>query len=95
MKISELMEGKESSLYKAFEQATVYKTFRDEIIGEAVKDINSLRKGTPFEKKVETAKKLAIRCNQNPFLKSTGELHFVISECARKRSYSHLYFLLK
>lgn len=91
--ISELFEGPNSSLYKAFEKATPYKNWRDELIQTAVEDINSLRVGTKYKK--ETAKKLAIKCNMNPFLKNDGELAMILRECMRKRSYSHLYFLLK
>ncbi len=75
--------------------ATEYRNRRAELIGEAVKDINSLRKGTPFEKKVETAEKLAIRVNQHPKLaKSDDELDLVLKTCRKKRNYSNLYWIL-
>jgi len=74
---------------------STYINKRDEIIKKAVLHINSLRVGTPYEKKIETPAKLAKRVNMNPFLKSTDELEMVINKCREKNNYSHLYFLLK
>lgn len=70
-----------------------YKNKRDELISEAVKDINLLRIGSKF--KPLTARLLAIKCNRNPFLKSNGELELVLKECAKKRSYAKLFWILK
>lgn len=96
-KISEMFEGTGSSLYKTFHQSVhSYKNWRDELIKEAVVDINSIREGTKFKK--ETAASLAKRINMNPFLKGSrndGELALVLKNCRAKRNYSHLYFLLK
>lgn len=72
---------------------SLYKNYRDELIGEAVKDINSLRSKTKF--KPLTARLLAIKINRNPFLKSNGELELVLKECAKKRSYAKLFWILK
>ena len=62
-------------------------------IGEAVKDINSLRVGTKF--KPLTDRLLAIRINKNPFLKSDGELEFIIKQCRDKRNYAKLFWILR
>lgn len=70
-----------------------YKNKRAELIGEAVKDINSLRVGTKF--KPLTDRLLAIRINKNPFLKSDGELEFIIKQCRDKRNYAKLFWILK
>jgi len=70
-----------------------YKNWRDELIKKAVEDINLLREGTKHKK--ETARGLAIRANRNSFLKNDGELDYVFKECARKRNYSHFYWLTK
>jgi hypothetical protein len=70
-----------------------YKSKRAELIGEAVKDINSLRVGTKF--KPLTDRLLAIKINKNPFLKSDGELSYVLDECKNKRNYAKLFWLLK
>lgn len=70
-----------------------YKNKRAELIGEAVKDINSLRVGTKF--KPLTDRLLAIKVNRNPFLKSDGELEFILLECKKKRNYAKLFWLLK
>lgn len=70
-----------------------YKSKRAELIGEAVKDINSLRVGTKF--KPLTDRLLAIKVNKNPFLKSDGELEFIIKQCRDKRNYAKLFWILK
>lgn len=70
-----------------------YKNKRAELIGEAVKDINSLRVGTKF--KPLTDRLLAIRINKNPFLKSDGELELIIKQCRDKRNYAKLFWILK
>lgn len=75
-------------------QPTLYRDERDQLIQEAVIDINLLRMNTKWEKRKETARSLAIRCNSNPFLQSTQELRYVIDGCQKRRNYSHLYSLL-
>tara|TARA_R110000868_G_scaffold99181_2_gene273054 strand:+ start:2812 stop:3120 length:309 start_codon:yes stop_codon:yes gene_type:complete len=70
-----------------------YRNKRAELIGEAVKDINSLRVGTKY--KPLTDRLLAIKCNRNPFLVDDGELEYVLSQCKKKRNYSYLFCLLK
>lgn len=71
-----------------------YKNHRDFLIKNAVKEINKLREGTNFKK--ETAKGLAIRINQNPFLsKDDGELEYILSICSMKGNYSRLYWILR
>jgi hypothetical protein len=70
-----------------------YKNRRAELIGEAVKDINTLREGTTF--KPITERLLAIKCNRNPFLKSDGELELIIKQCRDNRNYAKLFWLLK
>lgn len=75
-----------------------YKNFRDELISKAVKDINDLRKGTPFERTKETKKNLSIRINSNPHISGidgVGELKYILDECRNVRSYKKLYWLLK
>ena len=77
---------------------TLFINRRDEMIKKAVVDINFLRKGTPYEKRIETPGRLALKINMNPFLagkEKDGELEKVLNECCRKRNYSHLYLLIK
>lgn len=74
-------------------QPTPYRNRRDQLIKEAVKHINELRKGTKY--RLETPAQLAIRVNKNPFLKSDGELELVLMGCKEKNNYAHLYWLLK
>jgi hypothetical protein len=70
---------------------TQYKNERAELIANAVKDINELRKTTKY--KQETERNLAIRVNSNPFLKSDSELAYILKECENRRNYSHLYYI--
>jgi hypothetical protein len=70
-----------------------YRNRRDELISEAVKDINLLRSGTKY--KPTTARLLAIKCNRNPFLKDDGELELLLRHCRNKRNYSKLFYILK
>jgi len=70
-----------------------YRNRRAELIGEAVKDINLLRKGTIY--KPTTERLLAIKCNRNPFLKDDGELELLLRTCREKRNYSKLFYILK
>jgi hypothetical protein len=76
-------------------QPSEYKSFRDQLIKEAVAHINQLRKGTKFESKVETPAKLAKRINMNPFLLRDGELLNILNDCKKKNSYAKLYWALK
>ena len=70
-----------------------YKNKRAELIGEAVKDINSLRVGTKY--KAITDRTLAIKVNRNPFLVNDTELELVLKDCKKKRNYSKLFWLIK
>lgn len=75
-----------------------YKNRRDELIKKAVIHINELRKGTPFESKIETPEKLARRINMNPFLAGKdkdGELEYLLKVCREKNNYAGLYAILK
>ena len=70
-----------------------YKNRRDELIKTTVEDINRLRLGTQY--KPITAKLLSIKCNSNPFLKSTDELELLIKECKQKGNYKKLFWVIK
>lgn len=75
-----------------------YINARDEMIKQAVVHINELRKGTAYEKSIETPSKLALRINRNVFFgkhENNGELLMVINECKKKGNYSNLYWLTK
>lgn len=67
---------------------------RDEMIKTAVIHINTLRKGTAYEKIKETPANLARRINCNPFLagkEKDGELEMILRQCKEKNNYVFLY----
>lgn len=70
-----------------------YRNKRDELIGEAVKDINKLREGTNF--KPITARLLSIKINRNPMLKLDSELELVLKDCRKKGNFKKLFWILK
>ena len=77
-------------------QEVNYKNWRDEMIKEAVADINRLRQGTKFRK--ETTARLAIRINMNPHLagkENDNALFALLSECKKSANYSRLYWVTK
>jgi len=71
---------------------SIYKTRRDEILSTYLPDLNELREKAGY--KPMSKKLLAIKCNQNPFLKDDGELENLLKECQNKRSYSKLFWVL-
>lgn len=66
---------------------------RDELVDRLVRGINRLREGTKY--KPLTKRFIAIKCNSNPFLVNDGELELEISECERKGSYAHFFWITK
>lgn len=85
------------TIYKLTEKEVIdAKYHKDFLIKKAVKDINRLRAGTPFEHIKETPKNLALRINKNPHLCGIGnDLEYVLATCSMKGNYSFLYMLLK
>lgn len=86
--IEELLQRKEIK-----KEAPRFKNRRDELICRLTEGINKLREGTKY--KPVTTRFMAIKVNQNPFLKSDDELELEIKNCESKGSYAHLFWLIK
>ena len=93
LNIADLLKNREVEV-----QENDYKSWRDQMIKETVIAVNNLRKGTKYEKKVETPANLDKRINMNKFLagkKNDYVLDNLIKECKRQGSYALLYWYLR
>lgn len=85
-------------------QKTEARNWRDEMVQEFVKGINTMREkegwsytdknGKKRKLKPVTAKQVALRLNRNPFTKgkkNDGEVFYILQQC-REKSYQQFFF---
>ncbi len=73
-------------------EPSVYRSRRDEIVAEYVKEINQERLGTKY--KPITKKEVALRLNMNPKLaKHDGECELLLKTCIAKSSFSKFFWV--
>lgn len=71
---------------------SIFKTRRQEIVAEYVKEINMKRIGTKY--RLISPKEVALRLNMNPKLaKDDGECDLLLKTCVEKGSFSKFFWV--